>query len=209
LTARDVPTLEALKKLERDKQAPDRGFLVVAHVPWATGATGRSWWLGLTALLGIAGVVIAFLVLRGREARPAPATAAPTVNSPDARVTPHSTLGAAPSPPRATPRAAAPLPRPDDVPASNDVPPTDDLPAPNAVPPTDAVPPGPSRPSPSPSGEVELRLNAITQQEGRPVAVLNDRVVREGDIFDGIHVIRIGEAEVEVEVNGKRRIVRF
>ncbi len=54
-----------------------------------------------------------------------------------------------------------------------------------------------------------MRLNAITQQDGQPVAVLNDRVVREGDVFDGIHVIRIGEAEVEVEVNGKRRVIRF
>ena len=67
----------------------------------------------------------------------------------------------------------------------------------------------PSSPTPSPPSELELRLNAITQQDGRPVAVLNDRVVREGDVFDGIHVIRIGEAEVEVEVNGKRRVVRF
>jgi CRP-like cAMP-binding protein len=56
---------------------------------------------------------------------------------------------------------------------------------------------------------VELRLNAISQQDGRPVAILNDRLVREGDIFDGIRVVRIGEAEVEVEVDGKRRIVRF
>lgn len=56
---------------------------------------------------------------------------------------------------------------------------------------------------------VELRLNAISQQDGRPVAILNDRLVREGDIFDGILVVRIGEAEVEVEVDGKRRIVRF
>ena len=41
------------------------------------------------------------------------------------------------------------------------------------------------------------------------MAILNDRLVREGDIFDGILVVRIGEAEVEVEVDGKRRIVRF
>jgi hypothetical protein len=177
--------LEALKKLERDKQAPDRGFLVVAHVPWASGATGRSWWLGVTALLGIAGGVITFSLLRGREGRPAPATAPLIVATPAAIVVPQPTLGTSPSPPRATPRAGAPLSPPD------------------------AIASPPPQPSPSPLGEVELRLNAITQQEGRPVAVLNERLVREGDIFDGIHVIRIGEAEVEVEVNGKRRIVRF
>ena len=33
--------LEALKKLEREKQSPDRGFLVMAHVPWAAAAAGR------------------------------------------------------------------------------------------------------------------------------------------------------------------------
>jgi len=33
--------------------------------------------------------------------------------------------------------------------------------------------------------------------------------VREGDSFDGIHVLRIGEAEVEVEVNGVRRTLKF
>ena len=63
-------------------------------------------------------------------------------------------------------------------------------------------------PRAAPAG-LELRLNAISQQDGRPVAILNDRLVREGDIFDGIRVVRIGEAEVEVEVDGKRRIVRF
>jgi hypothetical protein len=55
----------------------------------------------------------------------------------------------------------------------------------------------------------ELRLNAISRQDDRPVAILNDRLVREGDVFDGIRVIRIGETEVEVEVRGQRRVIRF
>jgi hypothetical protein len=54
-----------------------------------------------------------------------------------------------------------------------------------------------------------LRLNAISKQDDRPVAILNDRLVREGDVFDGIKVIRIGEMEVEVEVAGQRRILTF
>ena len=41
------------------------------------------------------------------------------------------------------------------------------------------------------------------------MAILNERLVREGDVFDGIRVIRIGETEVEVEVGGKRRVIRF
>ena len=45
-----------------------------------------------------------------------------------------------------------------------------------------------------------LVLHAISEQDGVPVAVVNDRVVREGDRFDGVRILRIGAAEVEVEV---------
>ena len=41
------------------------------------------------------------------------------------------------------------------------------------------------------------------------MALINDRLLFEGDSFDGIKVLRIGEAEVEVEVHGKRRVLRF
>ena len=174
--------LEALKKLEREKQTPDRGFLVVAHVPWPAGPAGRSLWLGVAATLGLVGL-LAFVLLRGRESRPAAVTAQPV-----------ATLPVASAPPAAPPAFPSPAP-PATQPAAS-----------LGAPVTRAAP---SSPTPSPPSELELRLNAITQQDGRPVAVLNDRVVREGDVFDGIHVIRIGEAEVEVEVNGKRRVVRF
>jgi hypothetical protein len=46
-------------------------------------------------------------------------------------------------------------------------------------------------------------------QDGHPVAVLNDRIVREGDSFEGVRVLRIGETEVEIEVKGERRVIRF
>jgi hypothetical protein len=39
--------------------------------------------------------------------------------------------------------------------------------------------------------------------------VINDRVVREGDRFDGVLILRIGAAEVEVEIAGARRVLRF
>jgi hypothetical protein len=63
-------------------------------------------------------------------------------------------------------------------------------------------------PAPKPPS-TELRLHALTQRDGHWVAVLNDRLVREGDEFDGIRVVRIGETEVEVEVAGERRILTF
>jgi hypothetical protein len=55
----------------------------------------------------------------------------------------------------------------------------------------------------------ELRLTAISQRDGRPVALINDRLVFEGDSFEGVRVLRIGETEVEVEVRGQRHVLRF
>jgi hypothetical protein len=55
----------------------------------------------------------------------------------------------------------------------------------------------------------ELRLTAISQRDGRPMALINDRLVFEGDSFDGVRVLRIGDVEVEVEVRGVRRVLRF
>jgi hypothetical protein len=46
-------------------------------------------------------------------------------------------------------------------------------------------------------------------RDGQPIAVLSGRLVQEGDHFDGIRVLRIGAAEVEVEVHGRRRLIRF
>jgi hypothetical protein len=59
------------------------------------------------------------------------------------------------------------------------------------------------------SGTDDLQLNAISQRDGRPLALINDHLVFEGDSFDGVKILRIGETEVEVEVRGKRRVLRF
>ena len=54
-----------------------------------------------------------------------------------------------------------------------------------------------------------LQLQAISQRDGRPIAVLNSRVVHEGDHFEGVTILRIGVDEVEIEVRGRRRTLRF
>jgi hypothetical protein len=71
--------------------------------------------------------------------------------------------------------------------------------------------PEPAQPAAVPSRPEsdEPRLTAISQRDGKPVALINDRLLFEGDSVDGIRVIRIGEAEVEIEVKGQRRILRF
>ena len=89
--------LEALKKLEREKQTPpDRGFLVVAHVPWPAGGRGRSLWLGGVGALAVAGL-LAFFLLRGREGRrtvPTEPLATTPATTPESSVPPTGRRGA-------------------------------------------------------------------------------------------------------------------
>jgi hypothetical protein len=64
-------------------------------------------------------------------------------------------------------------------------------------------------PATTPPHEPEYRLTAISSRDGRPIALLNDRLVREGDSFDGITVVAIGETSIEIEVDGQRRTIGF
>jgi hypothetical protein len=172
--------LEALKKLEREKGVPERGFLVMAHLPWARSSTVGARLLGLAAL-ALALAAVGFLLWRFRPAPPRAVAPAPTPTL--AALPPPAGVVAVPSPAVALPAPAA-----------------------TALPAT----PAPDRPAPSPPAAAsEFRLNAITVQDGHPVAVLNDRIVREGDSFEGVRILRIGEAEVEIEVRGERRVIRF
>jgi hypothetical protein len=184
--------LEALRKLERDKDAPERGFVVLTHVPWAQGG-GRSRRVGLGVLaLAVAVGALAVALGWGRAAKPAGAeakavaTVAPSAAPETALVSP------SPNPPFEAKALAIESLR--SVPGQ----------AAGGSPPAASTPP-----KAQPLAPPELRLNAISRQNDTPVAVLNDRLVREGDAFDGIRVIRIGETEVEVEVRGQRRILRF
>jgi hypothetical protein len=81
--------------------------------------------------------------------------------------------------------------------------------APAAAPAT-TLAPGPAQPAmPTPAPSAVLVLQAISEKDGRPVAIINDRLMREGDEFDGARLVRIGEAEVELEINGVVRVLRF
>jgi hypothetical protein len=106
--------------------------------------------------------------------------------------------------------ADAPTPdaaRPDD----SAVPPAVESPAEAAESPAEIAesPAETASPAPSAGGSAELRLNAISTRDGRPIALINDRLVFEGDSFDGVRVLRIGETEVELDVRGQRRVLRF
>jgi MSHA biogenesis protein MshK len=164
--------LEALKKLERDKQAPDRGFVVMAPVTWPSAVTPRvAVALPLMLVTAAAGAG-AYLALTRAAERSALPPAPIVIAAPPA----------AAEVPRPAPPVAAPRPRAGARAAAA---------AASAAP------------------EEPLELQAISQRDGKPVAVLNGRVVGEGDGFDQVRVIRIGASEVEVEVRGKRRLLQF
>lgn len=181
---------EALKKLEREKQAPERGILVVGPTQWAGGgARVRPWVVvaGAVALVAL-GVAIGLLF---RQAPPPPAAPA----------------AAAEAPPPALPVAALPPPAPRVAPVA----PTPE-PPPVLVVAAQRATPRPAEPTPQPTPAArDLTLQAVTEQNGVPVALINDRLMRVGDAFEGVKVIRIdpGEVEVEVEATGQRRVLTF
>jgi hypothetical protein len=195
--------LDALKKLEREKDAREPGVLVVGSVPW--GARARSRLPLVVALMGTALVALVAFALwpRDRAARPV-TPPSPPVSSP----VPAPTPGLSGVPPLTTPAPVSPpeprrlVPpaesRPVEASPSEPAQAGDDVPATSPVPSRAGIP-----------GADDLRLNAISQRDGRPVALINDRLVFEGDAFEGVKVLRIGEAEVEVEVRGQRRVLRF
>jgi len=188
--------LEALKKLDREKQAPDRGLLVVGPASWPSRRGGRAT-AAMSALVGgvlaIAGMG-AVLWLYGKRS---PTADAPPP-APAAAHTPAPVLAPPTSerPPVATGRAPATAPSPAGSPARASAP------VPGELPPARAAK------AASPAAD-RFQLQAISAQDGHPVAVLNDRLVREGDLFDGVRVVRIGADEVEIEVAGRRRLVKF
>jgi hypothetical protein len=180
--------LEALKKVERERATPEqRGFLVIGPAAWAPSRSNLGWVLGMVGAAAVAGGAV-YLLTRP-DAAPVPV-----------------------APPRADERVAAgpaaPIAQRPAAPAPADWGPPPDSTTPRHEPRAAA----PARPDavaePAPAGPA-LVLNAISERDGVPVAVINDRVVREGDRFDDVRILRIGASEVEVEVAGARRTLRF
>jgi hypothetical protein len=213
--------LEALKKLERDKKVEDRGgFLVMAAQPWPSPGDGRRTlaWVAIGGVVMMAlgaGLALSFwrgstsptAAAHGPTAPAASASRAPVLPQPMAPLRlppPSSRVATAPKPagssaakpavaaenaPKEAPRtsketAVAPVPADADVAA-------------------EPVKAAASAPAP------RFRLTAISERDGKPVAVINDRMVFEGDSFEDITVLRIGDAEVELKVAGKSVTVPF
>lgn len=185
--------LDALKKLEREKQTTPRGFLVVAPGGWA----GQSRGVTLVAGALFVGLVLGAVLLAayGRLTQAAVPQVAGGVPTPAA--TPTTAAATAPT-------SGLPLPTPRPRAFRSAAPPTPPalvVGAPAAAPSTE--------PAPAASEKDGPQLQAISEQDGFPVAVIDERIMREGEEHDGLKVLRIGAAEVEIEHLGKRRILRF
>lgn len=242
--------LDALKKLEREKEAREPGVVMVGPVPWGErDRSRRGPGLAVAGAVLVVALGVAFLWLRSGSGSPAagsrdegtavpseetaaPAPKAATASeatrtlpvAPTGRAARPTEAGSTAPPPRGRPqpgeatapvaRGAAPAPpglaertetegatpEPMDLVAPHEGEP--EIPAAETAPEdVAAAPAGPPGP--------EYRLTAISSRDGRPIALLNDRLVREGDSFDGITIVRIGEADVEIEVDGKRKMIGF
>ncbi|PYQ13534.1 MAG: hypothetical protein DMF80_14770 [Acidobacteria bacterium] len=172
---------------------------MVGAVPWPAPRE-RRWLPALAALAIVAGAGSAtWLAWRGRGQTPAragtnagPATLPlPASASPAATSTPAGLRASAPG--SVVPLTAGPLAGPARLPESI---------AATARP---LAPAAADKADPASS----LQLQAISERDGKPVAILSSRLVHEGDHFDGITVVRIGADEVEIEVQGRRRTLRF
>ena len=198
--------LDALRKLEREKASHDPGVLVVGSVPWGERSRSGRLLLAAGAIVVLAGAVLAGWLLRSS---PAPESSGRPA-APAATPQPSPTASAVASPaPQAAP--SQPLSDPPVPPIRLSHPPASAGRAPAAAPSASeesAAAPAKGHDA-APAGSDELRLSAISQRDGKPVALINDRLVFEGDRFDGVHVLHIGETEVEVEVKGQRKVLRF
>jgi hypothetical protein len=185
--------LEALKKLEREKGRDERGFVVMAAAPWPTRSGSRWPAFAAAGALAVAAGAATLVALRPPAPPPTPSTRA---EAPAAVAEPQpSPVAAAPAP---LPTAAAPARR---VPAAS---------VPDAPPAAAIVPPPEERPAPaSPAADAVWRLQAITERDGQPIAVISGHIVRVGDEVDGLRVLAIRGTEVDVEIRGRRATLRF
>jgi hypothetical protein len=194
---------DALQKLDRERQTPERGVVVMGRAEWSSRESSRSLVVAAAVCLVGLGLVAGWWLYPGQEpARPA---AQPTPSSPPAAaVSPRGVAAQPASTALAEPPAKlASRPALEAVPTVS-VPRQAPIVAPHAPPVTSTVPREVAPPPPR-----EFVLQAITQRDGRAIAMLNDRLVREGERFDGVLVVRIGDSEVEIEVEGRRRIIGF
>lgn len=216
--------LEALRKLEREKQAAERpGFVVLPAASWGEGRSRAGLLFGLVLLCAVFGALgIGLYMGAARTARVRERVAQPTPATPRAAIDPLPPPSSAPPATPGPATAARPtLPVPPDVEQPVTAAPAVVAPSAPAVLPTTSLLAEPELVADAPEGEPlatpaaarpaapALVLTAIGARDGRAVAVIDDRLVHEGDEYDGWRVITIGSDSVLVLYKGERRTLRF
>lgn len=189
--------LEALRKLEKEKATADRGFVVLGAASWPA-PVARRWPIAAVAVAVVFAAAGVWWVSTRRAAEvPSPVADRSVVSAPP-------TFAPAP--------VAEPLAPPSSVAVHR---PRPERPA-VAAPVLDTTAPSPAAavtkeptPAATPTADRKVLLQAISARDGRPVALLNDRLMGEGEEFEGLRVIAIRTDEVEVQVDGRRRILKF
>lgn len=181
--------LEALRKLEREKQLPARGVVVVGTA--AIGAEKRR-----PLALFVLGLVLGSVVLAGvlgRRPAPRDEAARPAPPRPAATATPRADESPAGA------RSAKP-----ELPAAAATGIAASLPAAKTPPRAVAAPAVLPSVAPTATPAPTFALQAISERDGHAVALINDRLLREGDSLEGARLVRIGRDEVELEIAGRR-----
>jgi hypothetical protein len=231
--------LDALKKLEREKRSAEPEVVMVGPVAWGgRDRRPGSWRLAAAAGVVVAAIAaLAWWALGSGDERPTPLPAGTgpgsghvSLPAPGGQTSPAEAPASQvpPTRPSAPPRREAGGRLPELSPPRPE--------PPGGPPPSASGPPSPlpALVGPPVSGEEaaaaeprstaledppvvaeddtrgpEFRLTAISERDGEPIALLNDRLVREGDRFGDVVVVRIGATEVEIEVKGERRVIGF
>lgn len=181
--------MEALRRVEKpDVRAGSIGAAVSAYQPKATRRG-----MATPLLLGLAAGG-ATILLMSPPSRPEGASAA---NSAAPVASPQSAKGGAGLPP---PLIVEPLTLPEAAPSHPN-------PSAGAGPPPAALAATPRSAAPA---RPALVLQAISERDSRPIAIVSDTLVREGDLLGSIRVLKIGEDFLEVLLeDGRRDFVRF
>lgn len=199
--------LEALRKLDREKDAPQKGFLVLGTLTPPPRTSRR---IVLGAVAGAATLaLIGAAVLAPRLAAPPPPAPSVEPRGAGGNLTPASRpaeTAPVPDPRLGLEQARSPRP-PSPVRREATTTPPARAPMPGAS----SAPPAGTHVEASPSGPhfEALVLEAVGERDGQRIAVLSGRLVREGDVIGGTRVLRIGTSEVEIETAGERRVLRF
>ncbi len=214
--------LDALKKLEREKQTREPDVVMVGPVSWGGADRNRArpaLVVSVVALAVITGGTVWWLASgSGSSPTPASGTAAGGAASAPSTSSPGTASRAATEPqePSTTITPSAPAPRRLDLPVAETMAsgaqvstvPEESSRAATGTPVVAEDQPAAASMEDD-AQETEFRLSAISTREGEPIALLNDRLVREGDAFDGVRILRIGTTEIEIEVDGERRTIGF